>query len=62
MAESSSILSVVEACTRESVLEKLEKMDENLEKCQKALDEYLGTKRVAFPRFYFVAPQDLMPQ
>jgi len=58
--ESQHILSVKEACTRGEVLEKLEKMDEMLELCQKALDEYLGTKRAAFPRFYFVAPQDLL--
>eukprot|EP00961_Rhodomonas_salina_P226024 3055678-Rhodomonas_salina.10 len=35
-------------------------MREMLEKCEKALAEYLETKRVAYPRFYFVAPADLL--
>lgn len=28
--------------------------------CEKALQDYLETKRIAFPRFYFVAPADLL--
>lgn len=31
-----------------------------LELCEKALQDYLETKRIAFPRFYFVAPADLL--
>ena len=31
-----------------------------LEMCEKALQDYLETKRIAFPRFYFVAPADLL--
>jgi len=60
MAEMQYVANALEACTRDGILEKLEKMQEMLELCQKALDEYLGTKRSAFPRFYFVAPQDLL--
>lgn len=29
-------------------------------RCEKALQDYLETKRIAFPRFYFVAPADLL--
>jgi len=60
MSESVGIPNAVEVCNRENQLEKLEKMEEMLDLCQKALDEYLGTKRTAFPRFYFVAPADLL--
>lgn len=35
-------------------------MLEQLELCEKALQDYLETKRIAFPRFYFVASADLL--
>merc|ERR1719261_1998849 len=60
MADLQFVPNALDACTRDGVLEKLEKMQDMLELCQKALDEYLGTKRTAFPRFYFVAAQDLL--
>jgi dynein heavy chain len=60
MSESVGIPNAVEVCNRADQLSKLEKMEEMLDLCQKALDEYLGTKRTAFPRFYFVAPADLL--
>lgn len=61
---------VIEACTEDSIQKKLNSVDnfykilssnqENLEKCEKSLADYLETKRRAFPRFYFVAPADLV--
>lgn len=51
---------VVEACMAEGRLERLEHMLTQLETCEKALQEYLETKRLAFPRFYFVSPADLL--
>eukprot|EP00965_Chrysotila_dentata_P002417 78537-Pleurochrysis_carterae.AAC.3 len=44
----------------EGVLDGLNTMDEKLDKIQKSLDEYLETKRQAFPRFYFLSNDDLL--
>jgi dynein heavy chain len=33
---------------------------EALERCQKALSEYLNTKRIAFARFYFISDEDMI--
>jgi dynein heavy chain len=43
------------ACTEEGQLKRLNEMLSTLERIQKSLDAYLETKRVAFPRFYFVS-------
>ena len=50
----------IKACKKEGVLEKLTEMDLKLEKIQKSLDQYLETKRQAFPRFYFLSNDDLL--
>ncbi|KAK3254170.1 Dynein beta chain, flagellar outer arm [Cymbomonas tetramitiformis] len=54
------ITNCVEACNLEGRLERLENLLSQLELCEKALQDYLETKRIAFPRFYFVAPADLL--
>lgn len=64
------IPNVVECCTSDRVkehlgstldfLQFLQEMQIDLEKCEKALSDYLETKRRAFPRFYFVSPADLV--
>ena len=40
--------------------EKLEVIQSQLSLCEKALAEYLETKRLAFPRFYFASSNDLL--
>lgn len=54
------VTNVVEACTVPGRADRLDALLEQLEVCEKALQDYLETKRIAFPRFYFVAPADLL--
>ena len=54
------VTNVVAACNMEGRQERLDSMLGQLELCEKALQDYLETKRIAFPRFYFVAPADLL--
>lgn len=51
---------VVEATNRDKLYENLEDIQNRLSLCEKALAEYLDTKRLAFPRFYFVSSADLL--
>jgi dynein heavy chain len=60
MKEAIFIPNVVDACNTEGRLDRLRRMQEMLEKCEKALADYLETKRIAYPRFYFVANADLL--
>eukprot|EP00981_Chlorochromonas_danica_P004175 scaffold838_cov160-Ochromonas_danica.AAC.12 len=47
-------------CTQDGLLARINSMDEGLERIQKSLDQYLETKRMVFPRFYFVSDDDLL--
>lgn len=42
------------------MLKVLNKLNENLEALQRALEQYLETKRYVFPRFYFISNDDLL--
>jgi dynein heavy chain len=48
------------ACSAEGLLETLMDSDEKLQVIQKQLDAYLETKRMVFPRFYFLSNDDLL--
>jgi len=50
----------VAACNKEGLMKHLEKQQKELEICEKALAEYMESKRRAFPRFYFVSSADLL--
>lgn len=60
MDEMSKKSNVVESTNRDGLCERLESLQKELVLCEKALAEYLETKRLAFPRFYFVSSADLL--
>ncbi|KAL3316100.1 Dynein heavy chain 9, axonemal [Cichlidogyrus casuarinus] len=60
VAEIEGSKNVVQATSKPHLYERLETIQNNLTLCEKALAEYLETKRLAFPRFYFVSPSDLL--
>ncbi|KYN05431.1 Dynein beta chain, ciliary [Cyphomyrmex costatus] len=51
---------VVEATNKDGLVSALDILQKGLVLCEKALAEYLETKRLAFPRFYFVSSSDLL--
>lgn len=51
---------IVRFTNKKGLYEKLEELQSYLTKCEKALAEYLETKRLAYPRFYFVSSADLL--
>ncbi|XP_066120408.1 dynein axonemal heavy chain 9 [Saccopteryx bilineata] len=51
---------VVESTNKAGLCERLEDIQSRLHLCEKALAEYLDTKRLAFPRFYFLSSSDLL--
>ncbi|KAG5501858.1 hypothetical protein JKF63_04128 [Porcisia hertigi] len=51
---------VFQICTEEGVLEDLQKNNASIDVIQKKLEDYLETKRIAFPRFYFLSNDELL--
>lgn len=47
-------------CMATNRLEDLRNMLKILEKCQKSLNDYLDSKRNAFPRFFFISDDELL--
>lgn len=59
-AEAVATPNVVKATNRPRLYDELEDIQKRLSVCEKALAEYLETKRLAFPRFYFISSADLL--
>ncbi|KAG7298071.1 hypothetical protein JYU34_018841, partial [Plutella xylostella] len=51
---------VIQATNKPGLLDKLDDLMKSLNMCEKALNNYLETKRLAYPRFYFVSSADLL--
>lgn len=47
-------------CQQDWVIPALEKVEKELSVCEKALFDFMATKRAAFPRFHFVSQNDLL--
>ncbi|KAM6202712.1 dynein axonemal heavy chain 11 isoform 2-T2 [Rhynchocyon petersi] len=60
MLNTAKMKNVLEATCRPSLYEQLKDLQYRLSLCEKALAEYLETKRIAFPRFYFISSIDLL--
>nr|XP_055065627.1 dynein axonemal heavy chain 11 isoform X2 [Misgurnus anguillicaudatus] len=60
MFKSTKTKNVIAATSKPSLLPMLEDLQKRLAVCEKALAKYLETKRVAFPRFYFLSSADLL--
>ncbi|CAH6779586.1 Dnah11 [Phodopus roborovskii] len=60
MFKTAKIKNFLEATCRPHLYERLKDFQSRLSLCEKALAEYLETKRVIFPRFYFISSADLL--
>ncbi|XP_055083623.1 dynein axonemal heavy chain 11 isoform X2 [Periophthalmus magnuspinnatus] len=60
MQDSAKTRNVIEATNKPGLYEKLENLQKRLALCEKALGEYLESKRLLFPRFYFISTADLL--
>lgn len=51
---------VINVTRNDDIYRALESLEQKLLVCEKALNNYLETKRIAFPRFYFISSIDLL--
>ncbi|NXD07257.1 DYH10 protein, partial [Nothocercus nigrocapillus] len=51
---------IKKSCEAPNRLSDLHRINDGLEKCQKSLNDYLDSKRNAFPRFFFISDEELL--
>lgn len=51
---------ILDCCSSDALLSKFQNANKTLEDIQKSLEDYLETKRGAFPRFYFLSNDELL--
>lgn len=56
----SSARTAVDACGKSGLIEYLRYLEPELADCERALNAYLETKRLAYPRFFFISTADLL--
>lgn len=60
MNDTAKRTNVLESCSVANRLQDLQLLSAGLEKCQKSLNDYLDSKRNAFPRFFFISDDELL--
>lgn len=55
-----TVQNVFQICTEDELLDDVRKSNEAIDHIQKKLEDYLETKRIAFPRFYFLSNDELL--
>jgi dynein heavy chain, axonemal len=58
--KANTVKNVLSICTEDRLLQQLRDNNKAIDEIQKKLEDYLETKRVAFPRFYFLSNDELL--
>lgn len=51
---------VLDVCSNKALLPRFQANNKALDEIQKCLEDYLATKRSAFPRFFFLSNDELL--
>ena len=60
MNDTAKTLAVIDVCMVPGRLAEMQGLSLGLDKCQKSLNDYLDSKRMIFPRFYFISTEELL--